>query len=71
MTSRQSLIVLAVAAGAGALVVATVIWRIHFGVDFTDESFYVAMALRFARGDRPFVDEVNLTQTASWLAHPL
>jgi hypothetical protein len=64
-------VVLAVAWGVVALVVAAVIYRVHCGVDFTDESFYIAMALRFARGDRPFVDELNITQTASLLAYPI
>lgn len=44
--------------------------RLFFGIDFTDESFYVAMPYRFLLGDRPFIDEVNITQTAALLLYP-
>lgn len=52
------------------LVVALIFHRIHYGVDFTDESFYVALAYRFATGDQPFVDEYNLAQVSGALLSP-
>jgi hypothetical protein len=45
--------------------------RILYGVDFTDESFYVSLAMRFARGDVPFVDEYNWAQSSELLLIPL
>jgi hypothetical protein len=45
-------------------------WRMLHGIDFTDEAFYAALPLRFALGDRPFVDELNLAQTAGLLLYP-
>lgn len=44
--------------------------RLYFGVDFTDEAFYVAVPYRFVLGDRPFIDELNLLQTSSFLIFP-
>lgn len=51
-------------------VVAVMLWRIRHGIDYTDEAFYVAMPVRFALGDRPFSDELNVTQTAALLLYP-
>jgi hypothetical protein len=34
--------------------------RLRFGVDLSDESYYLALAMRFVYGDRPFVDEQNV-----------
>ena len=39
--------------------------RMYFGVDFTDEAFYVALPYRFANGARPLVDEALLVQQSS------
>lgn len=36
--------------------------RLFFGVDFTDESFYIAVPLRFVMGARPLIDETWLVQ---------
>jgi len=58
---------------AFALAVATagvMVWRMRHGVDFSDEAFYAALPLRFALGDRPFIDELNLTQTGGLLIYP-
>jgi hypothetical protein len=46
------------------------VWRMRHGVDVTDEAFYLAVPLRFVLGDRPFVDELNITQTAALLTLP-
>lgn len=45
-------------------------WRMLHGIDVTDEAFYAALPLRFALGDQPFVDELNLAQTAGLLLYP-
>ncbi|MBX3191381.1 MAG: hypothetical protein KF819_30565 [Labilithrix sp.] len=58
---------------ATALAVTTavvMIWRMRHGADFTDEAFYLAVPLRFVLGDRPFVDELNITQTGGVLSVP-
>lgn len=53
-----------------AILVATAV-RIHFGVDFTDESFYIAIPYRLVRGARPFVDETSFFELpAAFLAYP-
>ena len=44
--------------------------RIFFGVDFTDESLYVALPYRFILGDKPFADELSTTQTAGIIIKP-
>ena len=55
----------------GAVVVALLIRRLRFGVDLTDEAFYVAMPYRFFVGDQPFVDEILIQQTAALMSYPL
>ncbi len=45
-------------------------WRLFRGADLLDESFSVLVPWRWALGDRPFVDEQNLTQSAGLLAYP-
>ena len=44
---------------------------LRLGVSFTDEPFNIAMPLRFALGDRPFVDELNLVQTVGVYLEPV
>ncbi len=46
-------------------------WRIQRGIDLTDESLYVALPIRFALGDRPFLDDRNSYQGAGILTTPL
>lgn len=46
-------------------------WRIWYGIDLTDESFYVVEPYRFVLGARPFVDETSVTQqTTAILVYP-
>lgn len=52
------------------VVVGAMLDRMRFGIDFTDEAFYVALPFRFALGDRPFIDELNVTQTGALLLYP-
>jgi hypothetical protein len=54
------------------LVVGASYWRLRYGVDFTDEAYYVAVPYRFVLGARPFVDETTTAQqTAGLLVYPL
>jgi hypothetical protein len=58
-------------AAIAVAVVAITYWRLWYGVDFTDESFYVAVPYRFALGAKPFVDETSVTQqTTAILLYP-
>jgi hypothetical protein len=59
---------------AGILATATLLlsWlRLFYGVDLTDESFYIVLPYRFALGDLPLRDEQNLAQFAGVLVQPL
>ena len=62
----------ATAAVAASLVAALALtwWRLFRGADLVDEAFAVLVPWRWALGDRPFVDEQNLTQSAGLLAYP-
>jgi hypothetical protein len=56
---------------AVAVVALVVAWRrLFLGVDLTDEGFTVAVPYRFALGARPFVDEMNILQTAALFSYP-
>jgi len=45
--------------------------RIHYAIDFTDESYYVALPYSFTLGHRPIVDELAVHQLAGLLGEPL
>ena len=45
-------------------------YKLFFGVDLRDESFAVLVPWRWALGDRPFVDELNLAQLAGLFTYP-
>lgn len=47
-----------------------VLYRYHFATDITDETFSIAMPYRFALGDKPFVDEIGIQQTAGIILFP-
>ncbi|HEX5643730.1 MAG TPA: hypothetical protein VFZ86_15565 [Thermoleophilia bacterium] len=63
---------------AGAAIAAVVLagalgltwWRLFRGADLVHEAFSVVIPWRWALGDRPFVDEQNLVQTAGLLSYP-
>jgi len=57
------------AALALVCVIATA-WRLPYGVDLGDEALNVAIPYRFALGDRPYVDEINPTQSAAFFSYP-
>ena len=59
-----------VAVAAAVAVVGITYWRSWYGVDLTDESFYVALPWRFAQGASPFVDETTVAQQAALLVSP-
>ena len=60
----------AVAVAAAIAVVGITYWRSWYGVDLTDESFYVALPWRFAGGASPFVDETTVAQQPALLVSP-
>ena len=70
--ARGSALTVATAAIAAFLVVALGLswWRLFRGADLIDEAFAVLVPWRWALGDRPFVDEQNLSQSAGLLAYP-
>lgn len=45
--------------------------RLKIGIDLGDESYYIALAQRFAHGDKPFRDEMFITQSFSILTWPV
>ncbi len=45
-------------------------WRLTRGADLVDEAFSVLVPWRWALGDRPFVDEQNLSQSAGLISYP-
>ncbi|CAN5905450.1 hypothetical protein BH11MYX4_BH11MYX4_32490 [soil metagenome] len=59
-----------VAVAISVVTLLTVLSRMRYGIDFSDEAFYLALPVRFALGDRPFVDELNIAQTAGLLIYP-
>lgn len=69
MKSRDR-VALVIAVWITIAVVLAVAWRLRRGIDFTDEAFYLALPVRFALGDRPFVDELNIAQSAALLIYP-
>jgi hypothetical protein len=63
---ERSLALLAVVAAVGVTY-----WRLFYGVDFTDESFYVVVPLRLVLGARPYVDDTDVQQlNAAILVYP-
>lgn len=60
---------LVLAALALVCVIATA-WRLPYGVDLGDEALNVAIPYRFVLGDRPYVDEINPTQSAAFFSYP-
>jgi hypothetical protein len=70
MKARER-VALALAAATSLIALAAFVWRVRRGIDFTDEAFYLALPMRFALGDRPFVDELNVAQTSALLIYPL
>ncbi len=54
-------------------------WRLFYGVDFTDEAWYVAVPYRFVLGGKPYLDELSVPQTTTavllypflWIYHAL
>lgn len=43
---------------------------VKFGINYMDESFYMAVAQRFANGGRPFVDDWHVSQLSELLLVP-
>jgi hypothetical protein len=68
--SRTKLTTAAAVLGAGAAILAT-FHRLHFGVHFEDEPFYIATPFRFVLGDRIFVDDLSIFQGSALLLYPV
>ncbi len=62
--------VFAVAVAMAGVALTATLKRIQLGVDYGDEAYYVALPYRFAMGDRPFVDELNIVQTCALFLYP-
>lgn len=65
-------ILLVTTIGSIALAVLAGWWivRLHLGVDFSDESWYMATIYRFLLGDKPYVDEIFLMQGFALIPYP-
>jgi hypothetical protein len=58
-------------AWAAGIALLLALWhRFQYGVELTDETFSIAMPYRYVLGDKPFVDEVTIQQTAGILLFP-
>lgn len=66
----SSLVVGALALAATLVVLGLMIRRMRYGLDWTDEAFYVSLPARFVQGDRPFADELNVAQNAGIFLWP-
>jgi hypothetical protein len=54
------------------VIVGVCFWRLYYGVDFTDEAYYVAVPYRFVLDARPYIDETTPSQqTTGLLLYPL
>lgn len=51
-------------------ILSALFFRIHLGIEKTDEAFYAAQGFRLAAGNRPFADMWELTQTGYILLYP-
>lgn len=56
---------------AAVAVLAVTAYRLRLSLNFTDEAFYLVLPLRFLRGDRMFVDELNYLQFWTVLTIPI
>lgn len=59
-----------IAWGLGLLCLLAIANRFRMGTDLTDETFSIALPYRFVLGDRPFVDEISIQQTAGIILFP-
>lgn len=44
--------------------------RLFYGIDFTDEAFYLAIPYNFTLGAKLFIDEINLRQMSTFVLYP-
>jgi hypothetical protein len=56
---------------AVAIIFLVLLWRITLGASLGDDAHVLALALRMAQGDRPFIDEMNLQALGSVWGVPL
>lgn len=62
---------LAVVCALAVFCVIAVAYRFLFAFEPSDEGFSLALAYRFVLGDKPFVDEISIQQTAGIVIYPL
>lgn len=55
---------------AGLVCLVALIHRFRYAADLTDESFSMALPYRYVLGDKPFVDEISIQQTAGIVLFP-
>jgi hypothetical protein len=55
---------------AGLACLLAVLHRFRLGCDLSDETFSIALPYRFVLGDKPFVDEISIQQTAGLVLLP-
>lgn len=54
-----------------ALLGTVLLWRSFMGVNWSDETFYIATLNRFFLGDTPFLHEWKAVQLSTLLMYPL
>jgi hypothetical protein len=69
-TAKREIVLYVVAVAISLFALGATLKRIRLGVDYTDEAFYIGIPYRFAMGDRPFVDELNIVQTSAFFTYP-
>lgn len=47
------------------------VWRAFYGFDWSDESYYAALAWRITAGDIPFIEICDIHQTSAFITLPL
>ncbi|HET6493759.1 MAG TPA: hypothetical protein VFH61_00140, partial [Thermoleophilia bacterium] len=67
-TNGAALAGVAIASSVLATALGLTWWRLFRGANLTHEAFAIVIPWRWALGDRPFVDEQNLVQTAGLLS---
>jgi hypothetical protein len=60
----------AIAITFGIITFFITVFRLFFGVDFTDEAFSSVLPYRFVLGAKPFVDELAFHQTSALITYP-
>jgi hypothetical protein len=70
MPRGRDVMPISLAWAAGVVTLLFLFQRFRYAPDFTDETFSIAMPYRYVLGDKPFVDEISIQQTAGILLFP-